>query len=89
MEEKRRVPLDRLGICEHCQAILHMDVPPGAIQWRCAECKTHVDYRSFGYELGAERLERIHWVGPDGKWATEKPSEDFELGEWMVIAKTG
>jgi len=77
------VSLASLGLCEHCNVLLTIeDMPSGSMdaEWECANCSGVLTGLSFGYE-GSRK---VHWVGPDGVWTTERPLVSFELGNWHV-----
>ena len=80
------VNLAGLGLCEHCGALITMEgLSAEAIdaEWNCPKCGEVLAHESFGYESG--KGDKIKWVGPDGKWTTEKPTNDFRLGSWDIL----
>jgi len=64
-----------LGLCEHCGVIVTMEGRPTDGKWICG-CDNELTHKSFGV---TENGKKIRWVGPDGKWAKEKPTEDFKI----------
>lgn len=76
--------LEGLGICEHCGALITTwEILEKAQEgWDCPHCKNLLTRKSFGYKTDGSRF---GWVGPDGKWTTEKPKKDFCLGDWKII----
>lgn len=85
---KIEVRLAALGLCEGCEASVNMQqLPLDAMDavWRCGNCNTELTSKSFGYEQdGTGKWNRSRWVGSDGKWTAEKPTQDFTLGRFLV-----
>lgn len=82
------ISIESLGICERCGEILCMEnLPSEAIdaEWHCPGCEGILSHRSFGF--ASEQGGRAKWVGPDKKWTTTKPPDDFELGSWYVSVR--
>jgi len=84
----KTVSLAGLGLCEHCNILITIeDMPVEAMdaEWRCPNCEGILTGKSFGYEDG--KTTKTRWVGKDKQWIKTKPEEDFELGNWFVIAR--
>ncbi len=79
------VMIDGLGLCEHCNALMTIEGMSGEAMnavWKCFSCKGEISHKSFGYE--SEKGNKIAWVGPEGKWVSEKPTQRFTLGNWDI-----
>jgi hypothetical protein len=79
-----------LGLCEHCGLLLSIeDLPIEAMdaEWRCPKCEGILNGQSFGYEGSGQEYRKVLWVGRDGKWTKEKPTEPFDLGSWHIIIR--
>ena len=84
---QQTVVLESLGRCEHCQVLLTLkDLPADALdaEWRCPSCNGKLSHLSFGYDKGGKGAQKVKWVGPDGKWANQKPDDNFALGDRFV-----
>lgn len=83
--------LEGLGLCEHCGTLLSIEkIPVEAMdsEWRCPNCDRVLTHLSFGYrKVSGKDFKKSQWVGPDGKWTTDKPKEDFVLGELTILAR--
>ena len=64
-----------LGLCECCGVVVTMEGRPTDGKWICV-CGEELTHESFGV---TESGEKIKWVGSDGEWHDEKPTEDFKL----------
>lgn len=88
-ENPKKVAIETLGICEHCEKILSaQDMPVEAMdaEWRCPSCEQVLTGTTFGYERDPSgHFVKSVWVGPDRKWVKERPVEDFEVGNFKVI----
>lgn len=80
------VLLAGLGLCEHCGKLLTlqgMSASAMDAEWQCPSCKGKLTHKSFGYASGQGG--KVQWVGPEGKWVTQQPTKDFDLGGgWHV-----
>jgi hypothetical protein len=93
MQATRTVILASIGLCEHCGTLLSFqDMPFDAMnaEWKCSQCNGILTENTFGYrtvvgEDGKPKGEKVRWVGPDGKWTDQKPTEDFILGTWQIL----
>ena len=73
----KTVSIYDLGICEHCDALLHInDVWRANKRNACPHCRKVVTKHSFGFN---EDRERVRWVGPRGNWVKNKPRKNFVL----------
>jgi hypothetical protein len=52
--------------------------------WRCW-CGGELTHTSFGYNKATKGAQKIKWVDSQGKWTTEKPAEDFVIGDLQVM----
>jgi len=79
-----------LGLCEHCGELLTLENMPSEAmdaEWRCPNCNNAINHKTFGFEEVNGEWEKIRWVGKDGKWTSERPKENFDLGAWHVSDK--
>lgn len=77
-----------LGLCEHCGVLICLEgLPADAMdaKWVCPGCGGELTHKSFGYKTDQGGKEK--WVGPEGKWTTGKPTEDFVLGPYFVVPR--
>jgi hypothetical protein len=84
------VLLAGLGRCEHCGTVFSIEnLPAEAMdaKWLCSNCEGELTDKSFGYEEVDGDWKKVKWVGPQGEWVSEKPTEDFELGRFFVIIR--
>jgi hypothetical protein len=82
------VLLEALGLCEHCGAMMsiqNMPADAADADWPCPKCKKKTTHKTFGYENIGGDWKRTKWVGKDGKWTSVKPTEDFPLGNLLVV----
>lgn len=82
--------IDNLGICSACDgiiSILHYANSGDAEVWHCIHCNAIVDHESFGYDKPSRGCRKVRWVGPEGKWVAELPSEHFTIGKLTVYAR--
>ncbi len=92
-KEKMIIYLETLGLCEHCgQLITIQDMPADSMdaEWRCPKCEKVLGSNTFGYEKvgkegDREKYEKTRWVGPEKKWVEQKPTKDFDLGNWHIM----
>ena len=87
-EERLKVHVASLGICEHCGVIVtFQNMPADSMnaEWKCRSCNGTLTHGSFGFtkEGGKEK-----WVGPNSEWTTEMPTQDFILGNFDVHIRT-
>lgn len=64
-----------LGLCEHCGILVTMEGRSADGRQICV-CGKELTHKSFGV---TEEGEKIKWVGLEGKWVDEKPTENFKL----------
>lgn len=83
--------LATIGLCEHCGTLLNLDgMPADAMnaEWPCPKCKKNTTGESFGYkEVNLGNWKKVRWVGKVGNkfgWVTEKPTEDYKIGNTEV-----
>jgi hypothetical protein len=84
--ENKPVSLAGLGLCEHCGILVTSENMPGDSMdavWKCPKCEKVLSEKSFGFENGKRKF----WVGADKKWTEQKPTEDFNLGTWLVLIR--
>ncbi len=79
-----------LGLCEHCQTTVNIEgMPVDAGTIVCPSCHREIGHASFGYDDASGSEGKKRWVGPDGAWTTEKPTEGFTLPDGTeVIVRT-
>lgn len=85
---KRSVELEYLGLCEHCDIPLSFEKTPDAainLDWKCPSCDGLLTGQTFGYKKIEGEWQRVRWVGPEGKWVDERPTEDFTVGNCLVL----
>ena len=70
-----------LGLCEHCGILVTVEMRPVDGAWICV-CGGELTHESFGYTQDGQKT---RWVGPDGEWINEKPTEDFKLGDLHIV----
>lgn len=79
-----------LGLCEHCNCLLDTSNMPmdgmGAI-WVCPRCGKEISHLSFGFDRSTSDAQKVRWVGPNGSWVDQCPSEDFRLGNLDVLVR--
>ena len=79
--------IEALGICEHCGALTSMEnLPIEALDaiWKCAKCEKDLTHKSFGFEEVEGKFRKVKWVGPDKKWTSVRPTENFNIGHLLV-----
>ena len=66
-----------------------LDMPADSMNaiWKCS-CGGELSHLSFGYDHGGKGAKKVRWVGPELKWVTEQPINDFELGNIHVLVLT-
>jgi len=87
MAAKKLVSLGGLGLCEHCGTLITVEDMTGDAmdsEWHCPKCASVLSGLSFGYENEGKETKKVKWVGPEEKWVLEKPTKDFELGNWSI-----
>ena len=85
------VTFDELGICEHCNKIILIQDyagSEGGENWHCKHCSKEIGHASFGYDVPGIGCKKVRWVGPQGKWVTERPEETFRLPNLIVTNGT-
>ena len=82
--------VDSIGLCEHCGKLVsitdYAGDEGGNADWICM-CGKPITHLSFGYDKGTTGAKRVKWVGPDGKWTNNRPTDDFKLGNILVIMR--
>lgn len=90
MDVRRHALLETLGLCEHCGVLVFISDYAGDdtmdAEWLC-QCQGKLTHLSFGFDRGSSGARKVRWVGPDGKWVDEKPTEDFTLGDINVVIR--
>ena len=79
-----------VGLCENCKKVILMSDYAGAEGsevWLCKHCRKAISHLSFGYDKGTTGAKKVLWVGPKGKWVSEKPSKEFTVGVLKVYPK--
>lgn len=82
------IPIESIGKCEYCLVLLTIEnLGSDAVnaEWRCPNCQRVLTHLSFGYEnsKGGKKF----WIGINGEWVSQKPENNFELGNWDVIVR--
>lgn len=83
----KTVPLEALGLCEHCNTLVSLlGMPADSLDaiWRCTACEGKLSHLSFGFDRSSQGAQRIRWVGPNGQWIDQRPADDFKLGNLLV-----
>ena len=89
MTGKRLMRIEGLGLCEHCGVLISVEDMSGDAmdgEWHCPKCTCVLSGLSFGYEGEGKETKKVKWVGPEGKWVAVKPTQDFEVGSWSILA---
>lgn len=90
MAKELEVGIEGLGICGGCSTVVSMESFPAEAmnaRWICntPDCGQELDGPAFGYEqLPDGKWKKTRWVGPEGLWAKQMPTEDFKVGHFFV-----